>query len=109
MALIFSGKTSGGYTLTQPIQPQVKQTLKGKDEEDGSDRCAGIVDSDADRLGDQHYTHSDGHGDEQETTADAVNGAPRDEGGEDVPQLQQAAHEKGHLCTTKCFQIGGSF
>lgn len=42
-------------------------------------------------------------------TADAVNDVPRDEGGEDVPELQQAAREKGHLCTTKCFQIGGSF
>ena len=66
-------------------------------EEHGGDAGAVAADGDADGLADQHDAHADGHRHEELPPAHAVDHPPGEEGGEDIPQLDEAAEEQGRF------------
>ena len=79
------------------IRTPCEAGLEHEYEEDGRDTGAVAADGDADGFADQHDAHGDGHGDEELPAAHAVDHPPGKERGNDIPQLDEAAEEKGHF------------
>jgi len=74
-----------------------EETFEKEDKYDRCNACAGTADGDTDSFQDQDDAHANGARNEERATTNTIDRVPRHEAGQDVPDLQETAHEDGHL------------